>query len=277
MGTGQSRAAYRRVGRGTVRRAASVTGMKLRLVFREGIAIEVAPPMTMTRLVRPVVLLAFLCAAHSVALSQTTVPLTGGDPLDGLDLDPSRVVYAGNVQGVGEVSWRGVTFEPLNYGFGSEPFNATSVEPFAGDQTSSADLEMRSLLQTLGWDAMGGSPLHFYVTGLVPNAAYRLDVLQFAGEWASREQAIVVNGDLKTFVTISQTVAYNTTVAVTSDMAGVIELLLVQSGEYGGTGHQDGAIVNAFIVSTAIPEPSTYALLLGAAGLTLVAWRRRRA
>lgn len=59
-------------------------------------------------------------------------------------------------------------------------------------------------------------------------------------------------------------------------MAGVIELLLVQSGGYGGTGHQDGAIVNAFIVSTAIPEPSTYALLLGGAGLALAAWRRRR-
>lgn len=232
--------------------------------------------MTMTRLVRPVVLFAFLCAARFVALGQTTVPLTGGDPLDGLNLDPSRVVYAGNVQGVGEVSWRGVTFEPLNYGFGAPPYNSTSVEPFAGDQTSSADLEMRGLLQTLGWDAMGGSPLHFYVTGLVPNAAYRLDVLQFAGEWASREQAIVVNGNLMGFVTISQTVAYNTTVAVTSSMAGVIELLLVQSGGYGGTGHQDGAIVNAFIVSTAIPEPSTYALLLGGAGLALAAWRRRR-
>lgn len=232
--------------------------------------------MTMTRLVRPVVLFAFLCAAQSVALAQTTVPITGGDPLDGLDLDLSRVVYAGNVQGVGEVSWRGITFEPLNYGFGFPPFNSTTTEPFAGDQTSTSDLELRGILQTLGWDAIGGAPLQFYLTGLVPNAPYRLDVLQFAGNFAPREQAVVVNNSLVDIVTISQTVTLNTTTVAVANFAGVIELLVVQSGDYGGAGNQDGAIVNAYILSTAIPEPSTYALLLGGAGLALAAWRRRR-
>jgi len=221
------------------------------------------------------ILITQLLGLGSAALAQTTVSLTGGDAGQGLTLDPSRVLFAYDVRGSGTTTWQGVDFTPLVIGNYDSDYSQTSADPFPG-QSSSDDVALRGILQNLGWDGFSGvNPLRHTFTGLTPNTSYRLDVLQFAGGFASREQAIVVNGSLAEILTISQTEALNTSLTATSDSSGQIQLLVTDSLDYGGTGHHDGAILNAVVLSS-IPEPSTYALCLGLAGLAVAARMRLR-
>ncbi len=209
--------------------------------------------------------------------AQTTVPVTGGDPGQGLTLNPANVLFAYNVNGTGNLIVQGVTFTPLALGLGDPDFSVTTWDPFPG-QNSANDVALRSLFQAMAWDDDGGSPIQYTFSGLVPNGQYRLDVLQFAGYWAPREQAIVVNGSLVTILTLSQTVAQNTYFDAYADGSGNINLLLTQSDAYGGDGNQDGAIVNGLVLSeavSAVPESSSYAVIAGASTLGL-AWHRRR-
>ena len=217
---------------------------------------------------------AVLIFALAVALpAQVTVTLSGGDPGEGLTLDASRVVYAYNLNGSGNVTWQNVVFSPLTIGVTDPTFTSTTVDPFAG-QTSTNDNALRSLLQSLAWDDGGGQALRHEFTGLTAGATYRLDVLQFSGYFAAREQAIIANGSLVGILEISQTVGKNTSFTAQADSSGMITLLLAQSGAYGGTGNQDGAIYNAVVLSS-IPEPSTYALVVGVMAIGAAIWRRR--
>ena len=210
--------------------------------------------------------------------AQTTVALTGGDAGQGLTLDPARVLYAYNIQGSSSISVQGVTFAPYTAGTGS--VYTTINNPFAGDQSSSDDLGLKQVLATLAWDgaSTGGTatPLQFNFVGLIPGASYRFDLLYFAGRWAPREQAIVANNSLVTIVTATQTTAFTTSFFVQADGTGGLSLLAQRSGLQGGTGYQDGAVLNGLVLST-VPEPAAAATF---AGLGCLAWtfgRRRRA
>ena len=222
------------------------------------------------RLLLPILFVVFA----SRLAAQATGIFIGGDPGEGLTLDASRVVFAYSINGSGSVTWQGVVFTPLALGVSDPTFTSTTDDPFPG-QNSTNDTALRTLLQSLAWDDGGGQPLQHDFTGLTAGASYRLDVLQFSGYFAAREQAIVVNGSLVGLVEISQTDAKNTSFTAQADSSGKITLLLAQSGAYGGTGNQDGAIYNAVVLSS-IPEPATYGLVVGVAAILAAGWRRRR-
>lgn len=208
--------------------------------------------------------------------AQTTVALSGGDPGQGLTLDPAKVLFAYSLNATSSTTVQGVTFVPLALG----SLFPTRLDPFAAGQASANDNALRGLLQRVTWDEGGDSPIHTTFSGLVPNGQYQLDVLQWSGAYASREQAIVVNGSLVaiTTVTIGTGTAQNTYFNTYANAAGQIEFLMQESGFYGGTGNQDGAIVNALVLSnvSAVPEPSTYAAIFGVVVLGFAAYKRRR-
>ncbi len=220
-----------------------------------------------------------VCAGALASLkAQTTVALTGGDPGQGLTLDPARVVHAYNIQGSSSASVQGVTFTPYTAGTGG--VYTTLNNPFAGDQTSPNDSGLKQVLAALAWDGAStgntSTPLLFNFSGLISGASYRFDLLYFSGRWGPREQAIVANNSLVGVVTVSQTTAFVTSFFVQADETGGISLLTQRSGLHGGTGVQDGSLLNGLVLS-AIPEPASATMW---AGLGCVSWalgRRRRA
>ncbi len=232
--------------------------------------------LTMTHSTLAVLRLGGACLAAflvwSSAAAQTTVAFTGGDVGDGLALTPSQVVYAYNVNG-GSVTWQGVQFSGLSLGWNVDPFNAISDDPFAS-QSSADDNALRSLLQTVGFSP-GAVDLTF--SGLTAGASYQMTVLYYSGNFAPREEAFLANGSLVTLASVSQTTASYTSFQATADGNGEISFRAAASAAYGGTGHQDGVILNAIVVSSAnaVPEPATYAGIAGVCALAAV-WRRRR-
>jgi hypothetical protein len=205
----------------------------------------------------------------TTGFAATTTVITGGDAGQGLTLDSARVVSALNVQGA-SYSLQGVNFTPQAQG---AQFSGTIV--FGAGENSANDDAMRGLIDQLAFVAESGS-LNFAFSSLTPNASYRLDLIQSTLNFNSREQAIVVNGQLITLVTLTAGVAYNTSFDTTANGSGVINLNVVASATYGGTGFQDGVVMNG-IVLTAIPEPGSYAALLGFAAMAWSLGRRRRA
>jgi hypothetical protein len=208
--------------------------------------------------------------------AQTTVPLSGGDLGQGLTLDPTKVLFAYGLNATGSTTLQGVTFVPFALGSPS----ITTWSPFAAVQNSANDNALRGLLQTVTWDQGGGAPIHKTFSGLVPNGQYRFDLLQWSGPWATREQAIVVNETLVaiTTVTLGLETAQNTYFDTYANASGQIDFLMTQSRMYGGSGNQDGVIVNALVLSSvsAVPEPSTYAAIFGLTALGFAAYRRKK-
>ncbi len=214
-------------------------------------------------------MLAGLVGLAGVARAQTTVQLTGGDVGQGLTLDAGNVVLAWNIQGSGSHTLQGVSF--ANHTIGNIFSGGFS---FGGGESSANDTALFGLLNEGAWDNLGASPITLTFSGLTADASYRLDLIQSTLGFAGREQAIVVNGGLVTIVALAQYAAYNTTFVTTADENGDISLRVAASAGYGGSGAQDGAVLNALVI-TAVPEPATYAALLGLAAMGLVLWRRR--
>lgn len=206
------------------------------------------------------------------ASAQTTVTLTGGDSIDGLALDPARVIYAYNFNGTVPVTAQGVTFTPYSIGYDFQPYNAISDEPFGGGQNSADDAALRSILKSVAYDGNLGLTIAF--TGLAAETSYRVDVLYYSGNFNSREEAIFANNDLIGFVTSSRTEPKDTYFVASADGSGNLTLFVAHSGPYGGTGFQDGAVANAVILSS-IPEPSTFAAVAGVGAIAFALWRRR--
>lgn len=209
------------------------------------------------------------------ARAQTTVAVTGGDAGQGLTLNAANVVAAYNLNGSSSFTVQGVTFTPFALGEQDPVTSVITSEPFAGSETSANDSALNSIFHSVSFNG----DLGITFTGLVANARYQFDVLQYAGDFAQREQAILANGVLISLVTVSQTTAQNTTFFVDANGSGEIDLYLTQSQNYGGFGNQDGALLNGVVLSTAsaIPEPSTYAVFFGVMVLGLAVWRRHTA
>lgn len=205
-----------------------------------------------------------------------TVALTGGDAGQGLTLDAANVVTAWNINSEGSpVTLQGVVFTDNTLG---STFTGDPAFEFTGLEASADDFTLGAMLSQGSWDGINETPLAFTFTGLTPNASYRFDLLQSLIQFGPREQAIVVNGSLVTLVSLDSYVAYNTSFLVTAKENGEIDLLVIESGGYGGEGIQDGAVLNALVLTSvaAIPEPATYAALLGLGALGLAVWRRQK-
>ena len=215
-----------------------------------------------------------VCCGSGIA--QTTVAITGGDAGQGLTLDPAKVIYAYNIRGVSDLTVQGVQFTNLELGNG----NATSTtdDPFGGGENSADDAALKSVLQTMSFDGGGSHPNQITFTGLIPSQTYRIDLLHYSGYWNAREQAIILNGTLLGLFETSKTVARNTSFNAQANGGGIIGLLVTSSGPYGGSGTQDGSLINAVILSglSPIPEPASAASLAGLGVLAGAALRRRR-
>lgn len=205
----------------------------------------------------------------------STVELTGGDAGQGLTLDATKVVTAYNING-GGVILQGVTFNSFNLAS-----NFGGSVSFGSGEISGNDVGMQALLNNLAWNGVNGE-LALTLSGLTANASYRLDLLQSTINYASREQAIVVNGQLVTLVNLTTGKAYNTSLNAEADESGSIALTLIRSGIYGGNGNQDGAVLNGLALTlisdspdTPIPEPSAAAILMGLVALGCAGYRRR--
>jgi hypothetical protein len=235
-----------------------------RAIGGQGVTVRLVPPRMKNFFSRLAVGAILLAGAGTVSAQVTTTVLTGGDAGQGLTLDAVNVVTAWNVQG-GGYTLQGVNFTSRPAG---SSFNGSIA--FGGGETSADDLALAGLINE-GAFAIG-TPLLFTFSGLTPHAAYRFDLLQSTLGYSGREQAILVNDDLVTLVSLAPGVAYNTAFSTTADGDGGIVLSLAASAGYGGTGYQDGEVLNALVL-TAVPEPATYAVLLGLIALG-VAWRR---
>lgn len=216
----------------------------------------------------PIAVLTGLTLAKT-GFAVTTTMLTGGDAGQGLTLDPANVVSALNIYG-SNYTLQGVTFTSQSTG---DQYGGSLV--FAGSETSANDNAMRGLVNQLGF-ASGTNSLNFVFSGLTPHASYKLDLLQSVLHYNPREQAIVANGSLVTLVDLALNKAYNTSFGATATGAGTITVQVVASGSFGGTGFQDGAVMNALVL-TAIPEPATCAAFLGLAAMSWALVRRRHA
>jgi hypothetical protein len=202
--------------------------------------------------------------------ASTFDPLTGGDWGKGLSLTSASVIHAYNINGEDAII-QGIQFNALSLGYpdttGEDPF---SIAP---ENETTNDTAARSLLQTMTWEE--SVPISIEFSGLAAVTDYQLSLLYFAGGFASREQAAIVNDQLIDLFTVSQTTAYNMSFVAKSDASGMIRLQIAASGNYGGTGNQDGAILSGVVLSAVIPEPASYAAIIGLAVLSAV-WLRHR-
>ena len=205
--------------------------------------------------------IAIACIAAAVPASAATL-ITGGDAADGLTLNPAQIVVALDVGHQTApppfVSVQGVTFT------GSSPqVTGASLGGFANEftgvfnfatSTTTDDANLAAIMTKLYFSAQG---VDFTVTGLTPGATYVVDVLQSVTEtFNSREQAILINGNFVENVTLTRTPAdvYDTHVSVAADADGKILIGARPSAGYGGTGPNDGCLINAIVVSTTITQ-----------------------
>ncbi|MDB6115406.1 MAG: hypothetical protein JWQ62_2351 [Lacunisphaera sp.] len=206
-------------------------------------------------------------AAASAVYGQTTI-ISGGDPADGLTVDPAHVVAAWNLGTASATTYtlQGVTFTNIagggNYGVSFD---------FGG---AGNDAAISGLMQSLAWSGVSGS-LDYDFTGLTPGGNYFFQLFQtVGGSYGGRHQGISINGAPATYMDVTGSLSL-TTLSATADGLGNLHLTMARSGAFGdGSGTQDGAVLNALVL-TAVPEPATYAAILGAGALGLAFFRRR--
>jgi len=188
------------------------------------------------------------------------VPLIGGDAGEGLDVDVANFSVAANFGDVNSRSLRGVTF----LGVPNERFVTAALPGFAGnftggfafgaEEVSANDLQMSELVRTLWFGAAG---LNVTVNGLQAGSVYRVDLIQSVNTFASREQAVLISGVWQENVLLIQgNNARVSTMVTTASAEGEILIGLRPSGGFGGTGPQDGAVINGILI-TSEPNPDS--------------------
>lgn len=223
-------------------------------------------------------------AAHAATL------VTGGDPGNGITLDPSNVVTAMNVNG--DATFQGVSFlgtdpnitiDPNQgtWGLYTNAFNGAPTTFGNGDTQDqvlnaiAGDLDFGTGSSTTGPDGFRSYGVN--ITGLTPGNNYRLDVIETDGNATGRTQTVFVNGALEDTVGLTQGSATNPSLVYDSQVNGVAD----SSGDIALGFDQvtsQGPVFSAIVVSNAVPEPGSLALLgMGAACLLPVMRRHRRA
>jgi hypothetical protein len=223
------------------------------------------------------------------------IQLTGGDPSDGLALDPNSVVAAIYTPADGNFSqsifpsatqtFQGVTFfaTPSSIarggpsGSGVYLLGALNANSAGFSDSGSPSTQDDNLLSLINAGAYFNSEyLTFTVSDLAPNTSYRIDTLSSnLGFSTPRSFTVSYNGgsvaDTLAISGAETNYIYAIQDVVSSNGAGEI---LIRYDKLTG----DGPTINALVVSAvAVPEPSTYAMAL--AGLVCGGysmWRRRR-
>lgn len=183
--------------------------------------------------------------------------LRGGDAGEGLSLDASRLVAAVNAgDSVNDYTIQGVTFAnaPVAQITGTPQPGVSGDVPvtftWCSEQESENDDALQGVLSSL-WFCEGG--MDIAISGLTPGLGYKIDLLQSLGSvYPSREQAILLFGEWQQNVWLPQLeyAAVNTSLVAHADDAGEIVVSLRPSAEYGGTGPQDGCVLNGLAVAS---------------------------
>ncbi len=189
----------------------------------------------------------FAITAH---LEAVTVPLTGGDAGQGITLDAVNFLSALNVSSVTPRTVQSRVFNGApNPGFTIAGVgNFAAAFTFGTGETSANDLAMAEIVKSL---AFAGGGFDVTLNSLTPGGYYQIDLIQAVGSFSSREQAILLAGVFQENVLLSQgNNAQVTTVSGFANANGQLVVGLRPSGEYGGAGPQDGAVLSGIAVTT---------------------------
>lgn len=260
--------------------------------------------MKLTRLLNRSLGLALCAAALAIgspASAQTTITaLTGGDSDEGLNLTGLNVIYAIN-QGLSPTA---ETIQGVN--FIAAPINLFTFTGYGGNVVLSNLNRTGPGFSPVGWGSTANDLAMIAVNGQISYGsfgqfAYAVtagnqytvfsiispgsiggrpgDVAFFGGLASSFSQGTVIAGsvlladNLDVATNNASVVSYTYTAAAT----GFNTLIVAGSDTYGTpTGADQNAVASGFLVAQTVPEPGTVTLL-GAAGLALLAYRRRGA
>lgn len=236
------------------------------------------------------------CLTIACALATTPAPaailLTGGNAADGLALDPANTVFALDVghRVAPFYAVQGVTFAgnvdpyvggPGSIGGFSGEFNGAFAWPKAN--STADDNSLAEVMKSLYFSGTG---IDWAVSQLNPGGQYRVDILQSTtATFNAREQAVLINGAWMENVMMNRDPdngaagVYDSQFFITADANGSFNLGVRPSAAYGGTGPNDGCLINGLVVTAvpaAVPEPCSLTLL-GLGSLAALAARRRRA
>jgi hypothetical protein len=232
----------------------------------------------------------------SVSLASAQIQLTGGAPSGGLTLNAANVLDAiytpidssNNFQPSDTTVFQGVTFSsgnanviPTSIADGKEYLRSGGVGGIetsanAGFTNATPSTEDTNLLNLMngGLNFNGSGPLTLTINNLAPNTSYRIDsLISLLGYDGGRTDTVAYNGG-----PVSATITFANNDFGTHAIYDVEDTVLSSNTgsilvTYNGS---EGPFYSALVVSE-IPEPSTYAMLLGGAAFLGFLMRRKHA